>query len=285
MKQYELINEGKRRLELSGVFDADTDAWLLWLYFSGQSRTDFIIRGSDEVENEKANEYFLLIDKRCKRIPLQYITGRQCFMGFDFFTSENVLIPRFDTETLAEQVNAFIKEKYNGRQVNVLDLCCGSGCIGISVKLMNENANVDLSDVSEAATALAKKNAEALGAKCNIIKSDLFDKINKRYDIIVSNPPYIKSRVIDELMPEVRDFEPRLALDGGDAGLEFYKKIISDAERFLNEDGYLFFEIGNDQAHDVEQLLVDKSFTDIHVVKDLCKNNRVIYGGLSCLKN
>ena len=285
MKQYELINEGKNRLMTKGVPDADTDAVLLWLFCSGISRTDYILNRDDEVKEEKTNEFFSLIDKRCERIPLQYITGKQCFMGFDFNTSENVLIPRFDTETLVEQVDIFIKNKFGGKTVNVLDMCCGSGCIGISVKLMNENARVDLSDISDYAIELTKKNAIELHADCNIIKSDLFEKINGKYDIIISNPPYIESHVIEELMPEVRDHEPLMALDGDVDGLKFYKQIILDAEKFLNENGYIFFEIGNNQAHDVEQLLVDNHFTDIHVVKDLCKNNRVIYGGLSCLTN
>lgn len=285
MKQCELINEGKNRLEYAGVPDVDIDGELLWLYCSNQSRTDLITFRDREVTEKEKNEYFNLIDKRCKRIPLQYITGKQCFMGFDFYTAENVLIPRFDTEALVEQVDIFLKKKYGQGDMSILDMCCGTGCIGISLKLMNKNADVDLCDISDDAIRLTKKNAEKHNVKCNIIKSDLFEKINRKYDIIVSNPPYVESDVIDCLMPEVRDYEPRLALDGDTDGLKFYKKIIADAEKFLNDEGYLFFEIGNNQAHDVQQLLVDNDFTDIHVVKDLCKNDRVVYGGLLCLTN
>ena len=199
-------------------------------------------------------------------------------MGYDFETAPDVLIPRFDTEVLVEQANRLIQDIHSDK-MSVLDMCCGSGCIGLSVALMNQDIHIDLCDISDSAIALTKKNAKRLEVSdYTVIKSDLFDKIDKRYDMILSNPPYIESKVIDGLMPEVRDYEPRLALDGDADGLKFYRAIIENAESYLNEKGYILFEIGNHQAHDVQQLLVDKHFEDVRVVKDLAGNDRVVIG-------
>ena len=238
----------------------------------------YIMNRQEDVTETIRSSYEAVIDKRSKRIPLQYITGIQCFMGYDFETAPDVLIPRFDTEVLVEQANRLIQGIHSDK-MSVLDMCCGSGCIGLSVALMNQDIHIDLCDISDSAIALTTKNAKRLEVSdYTVIKSDLFDKIDKRYDMILSNPPYIESEVIDGLMPEVRDYEPRLALDGDTDGLKFYRAIIENAESYLNEKGYILFEIGNHQAHDVQQLLVDKHFEDVRVVKDLAENDRVVIG-------
>lgn len=278
MTQYQLVTAGKEKLNEHNVPDADIDAELLWLFVSKQDKMAYIMNRQEDVTETIRSSYEALIDKRSKRIPLQYITGIQCFMGYDFETVPDVLIPRFDTEVLVEQANRLIQDIHSDK-MSVLDMCCGSGCIGLSVALMNQNIHIDLCDISDSAIALTTKNAKRLEVSdYTVIKSDLFDKIDKRYDMILSNPPYIESKVIDGLMPEVRDYEPRLALDGDADGLKFYRAIIENAESYLNEKGYILFEIGNHQAHDVQQLLVDKHFEDVRVVKDLAENDRVVIG-------
>lgn len=278
MTQYQLVTAGKEKLNEHNVPDADIDAELLWLFVSKQDKMAYIMNRQEDVTETIRSSYEALIDKRSKRIPLQYITGIQCFMGYDFETALDVLIPRFDTEVLVEQANRLIQDIHSDK-MSVLDMCCGSGCIGLSVALMNQDIHIDLCDISDSAIALTTKNAKRLEVSdYTVIKSDLFDKIDKRYDMILSNPPYIESKVIDGLMPEVRDYEPRLALDGDADGLKFYRAIIENAESYLNEKGYILFEIGNHQAHDVQQLLVDKHFEDVRVVKDLAENDRVVIG-------
>ncbi|MBP3325428.1 MAG: peptide chain release factor N(5)-glutamine methyltransferase [Coprococcus sp.] len=277
MKIYELIRYGMNRLKDCNIAEAETDAELLWLHVSQMDKTKLLLEKGQEAEKALEQEYLSLIEKRSQRIPLQYITGIAGFMGMDFHTAKDVLIPRMDTETLVMKALELIKNCKTDFP-KVLDLCCGSGCIGISVKKLSDKCHVTLADISDAALALTKENAMVLGASCDVIKSDLFEKINDRYDFIISNPPYIESDVIESLMPEVRNYEPRLALDGSSDGLVFYRRIIWDAAKYLKDDGYVLFEIGNNQAEDVQHLLVDAGYDDIHVIKDLCGNDRVVYG-------
>lgn len=291
MKLYELVNAGISKLEKCGVPDADVDADILWQYVSGMNRLDILMAKGDEVAAELENRYNEAVDRRCARIPLQYITGTQNFMGYDFDTSENVLIPRQDTETLVETALKLTtgcrnmgwshKLESDGKMLSVLDMCCGSGCIGISYGLMNKDSRVTLADISDAALDLAGRNMEKLCSgedRFNVVKSDLFDDIEGRFDLIMSNPPYIRTNVIDTLMPEVRDNEPRLALDGSEDGLYFYRIIVDRARKYIKDEGYVVFEIGNDQAEDVQHLFVDSGYEDIHVVQDLSHNDRVVYG-------
>ncbi len=291
MKLYELVNAGISKLEKCGVPDADVDADILWQYVSGMNRLDILMAKGDEVAAELENRYNEAVDRRCARIPLQYITGTQNFMGYDFDTSENVLIPRQDTETLVETALKLTtgcrnmgwshKLESAGKMLSVLDMCCGSGCIGISYGLMNKDSRVTLADISDAALDLAGRNMEKLCSgedRFNVVKSDLFDGIEGRFDLIMSNPPYIRTSVIDTLMPEVRDNEPRLALDGSEDGLYFYRIIVDRARKYIKDEGYVVFEIGNDQAEDVQHLFVDSGYEDIHVVQDLSHNDRVVYG-------
>lgn len=286
MRLHELLLEGQARLASHGVPDADIDAGLLWKHVSGMSRLDVLLARDEEADDVQRVCFEGLIERRCGREPLQYITGRQGFMGFDFAVSENVLIPRQDTETLVETA-LWISE--NKECSDVLDMCCGSGCIGISFGLLHSGSRVTLADVSPHAVALTEKNVRELchlpetGADMKVasgfyvISSNLFANVEGRYDLVLSNPPYIRSDVIDTLMPEVRDFEPRLALDGTDDGLYFYRVIADKARDYLKDDGYVVFEIGNDQAEDVRHLLVDMHYEDIHVVRDLGGNDRVVY--------
>ena len=203
-------------------------------------------------------------------------------MGYDFCTSKNVLIPRQDTEVLVE--TALNITKHIDGSVDVLDMCCGTGCIGISYGLMRPGSRVVLADISEDAINTTHKNIEKLCGdtdRFRVVSTDLFENVEGRFDLILSNPPYIKSGVIDTLMPEVRDNEPRLALDGMEDGLYFYRIIVSQARKYIKDEGYVVFEIGNDQAEDVQHLLVESGYDDVHVVRDLCRNDRVVYGRYS----
>lgn len=286
MRLYELLKEGQRRLEAQKVPDADIDAALLWQHASGMSRMDMLLARDAEIYDAQRQDFDRLIERRCGREPLQYITGVQSFMGFDFEVSPQVLIPRQDTETLVETALELARDK---SAVDVLDMCCGSGCIGISFGLLHKESHVVLADVSPHAAALTKRNVDKLcGLRANankadsasefcVVSSDLFAEIDGRFDLVLSNPPYIRSDVIDTLMPEVRDFEPILALDGTDDGLYFYRVIADRAREHLKDGGYVVFEIGHDQAEDVRNILVDMHYEDIHVVRDLSGNDRVVY--------
>lgn len=279
MKLCELLRMGRDRLEKSGVPDADIDADILWQYLSGMNRMDMIMAREDDVDDDKSEAYMKFIEKRCTRIPLQYITGEQNFMGYDFDTAEDVLIPRMDTETLVETALKLVKDA--DHNVDVLDMCCGSGCIGVSFGLWNKNSRIVLADVSEAAVGLTRRNVAKLCAgddRFEVVRTDLFEQISGKYDLILSNPPYIRSDVIETLMPEVREYEPHLALDGTADGLYFYRIIADKAREYIKDEGYVVFEIGNDQAEDVQYLLVDSGYDDIHVVQDLSGNDRVVYG-------
>lgn len=279
MKLCELLRMGRDRLEKSDVPDADIDADILWQYLSGMNRMDMIMAREDDVDDDKSEAYMKLIEKRSTRIPLQYITGEQNFMGYDFDTAEDVLIPRMDTETLVETALKLVKDA--DHNVDVLDMCCGSGCIGVSFGLWNKNSRIVLADVSEAAICLARRNVAKLCAgddRFEVVRTDLFEQISGKYDLILSNPPYIRSDVIETLMPEVREHEPHLALDGTADGLYFYRIIADKAREYIKDEGYVVFEIGNDQAEDVQYLLVDSGYDDIHVVQDLSGNDRVVYG-------
>mgnify|MGYP001042594736 FL=1 len=271
MTYRQLLNESREYLKNAGVADAEIDAWYLLSHVFGISRADFLLYGQDECPKDKVTVYKKLIEKRAARIPLQYITGVQEFMGLEFDVDENVLIPRQDTEILVEEVLKVCKGK------SVLDLCTGSGCIILSLAKYGNLKMAVGSDISEKALQVARKNAKKLNLDVLFICSDLFEKIEGKYDIIVSNPPYIKSEDYISLMPEVRDHEPKLALEAGTDGLIFYRRIINDLPRFLNPGGFVFFEIGYDQGGAVEKLLSKAGFTDIKVKKDLSGLDRVVY--------
>lgn len=273
----DLINQGKLILEQAGVTDADTDSWLLAEFVFGITKTDFYIRPNSTVDNQKSYKYMELIDRRANNIPLQHITGVQEFMGLKFKVNENVLIPRQDTELLVEKAVAYINSL--DKKVKVLDMCTGSGCIAISVATLCDNAEVVAVDISNKALKIAKENAIINNADIKFIESDLFENIESKFDVIISNPPYIESQVVDTLMPEVREHEPRLALDGDEDGLKFYRIISEKAGDYLADKGMMMYEIGYNQGQSVPNLLDKNGFKDIKVYKDLSGNDRVVIAG------
>lgn len=276
MKYRECFQKGYDTLTEAGVEEALLDARLLLEHICGTNRNDLLVHGDKEVSAEQENTYFQWIEKRAKRIPLQHITGTQNFMGLDFVVNSHVLIPRQDTEILVEEV---LRQMTDG--LRILDMCTGSGCILISLLHYSNWCEGTGVDVSPPALDVAEKNAAHLltsDAKYRFVRSDLFENVEGMFDIIVSNPPYIQSDVIDTLMPEVREYEPRLALDGMEDGLFFYRKIVQESADYLVKGGQLFFEIGYDQAEAVSDLMQNAGFTDIHVVKDYAGLDRVVYG-------
>lgn len=265
-----VLREGKAYLKKLNIDEFEVDAWELLSFTLGINRSTYFLNCNEEIGTEDYIRYNSYIEKRGNRIPLQYITGIQEFMGFTFHVTEDVLIPRFDTEILVDEV---IKVSNNK---DVLDVCTGSGCIIISLsKLGNILSGTGL-DISKKALEVAKENKRQLEANISLIESDLFENINQKYDIIVSNPPYIPTKDIEVLMDEVRIHEPFLALDGKDDGLYFYNKIIKEAPSFIKDGGYIFFEIGYNQGVEVSRLLQESGFSDIQVIKDLARHDRVV---------
>ncbi len=276
----ELLAAGEEELRSVGIDDWNMDAWYLMEETLQVTRTRYLMDSGRTVSEDEKTRYLEQIEKRASHIPLQHLTGHQEFMGLDFQVSEDVLVPRQDTEVLVEEVL-----KYMRSGMHVLDMCTGSGCILLStLKLAAElNGCRDLqgtgADLSEKALRIAEQNREQLGLAGNVtlVQSNLFENIRGTYEIIVSNPPYIASEVITTLSEEVKDHEPMMALDGGADGLDFYRIIIEKSPSYLTPGGMLFFEIGYDQGVSVSQLM-EKDFTDIHVIKDLAGLDRVVYG-------
>lgn len=266
----ELLRNGESRLKDAYIEDAKLDAWYLMEYCFHMSRVSFLLDRNKPVSEEKEREYITLIEKRKSHIPLQHITGEQEFMGYSFYVNEHVLIPRQDTEILVEEIVPYASGK------KILDMCTGSGCILISLsKEVDLQAGVG-ADISSEALKVAKKNAVRNQSEVRFVQSDLFTQINETFDIIVSNPPYIESREVDCLMPEVRLHEPRIALDGMEDGLYFYKKIIEQSVFHLNQGGRIFFEIGYNQGEAVSRLLEEAGYSEIKVKKDLAQLDRVV---------
>ena len=266
----QLLLDAAERLDAAGIADADIDAWYLLEFVTGMNRALYFLEKYNRPSDEEIRKFEELLEKRISHIPLQHITGRQEFMGLDFIVSEDVLCPRQDTETLVESV----LEYTSGRKV--LDVCTGSGCIAVALMKLGNASCCDAVDLSEAALDIAKQNAELNDVSINFIKSDMFEKIDGKYDIIVSNPPYIRPDVIETLMPEVREHEPLMALDGGSDGLGFYRIIAAQSKEHLEENGILAVEIGYDQWEDVSELFRQNGFRDIVRIKDLSQNDRVV---------
>lgn len=266
---------GKNQLEEAGVPDAGQDARLLLEYVCHTDRNTLLAHGDRMVSEEERADYTGLIEMRATRIPLQHLTKEAEFMGLSFAVNDKVLIPRQDTEILVEEVLRSLKDG-----MRILDMCTGSGCILISLlHYSNECEGVGV-DLCAGALAVAEENATRLlqNKEITLIQSDLFERVEGTFDVIVSNPPYIQSAVIEELMPEVRDYEPRTALDGGEDGLFFYRKIIEQSRKHLLRGGRIYFEIGYDQGQKVSALLEEAGFLDVSVIKDYAGLDRVVSG-------
>ncbi|MGN0155992.1 MAG: peptide chain release factor N(5)-glutamine methyltransferase [Lachnospiraceae bacterium] len=275
MNRKQAYEYGVNLLIQSGITDAKTDTMILLEHFCHVTRNDLYAHGEKSLEAEEENRYLDALEKRKTHIPVQHLTGIQEFMGLPFSVNEHVLIPRQDTEILVEEV---LRQMQDG--FRILDMCTGSGCILLSLLHYSNDCVGVGADISDDALQIAKANAQKLEISAEFIQSDLFEKITGKYDIIVSNPPYIKTSVIATLMEEVKDHEPVIALDGMDDGCYFYRKIIEESQNYLNIGGMLFFEIGYDQAEQVTAMMRDNHFRDVQVVQDYAGLDRVVFGTL-----
>ena len=276
MKTYkDAVEYGKQRLLECEIEDANLDAWLLLEYVSGISRSWYFIHEDEEISENDIEEYQILIEQRGKHIPLQQLTKEAYFYGMKFFVNENVLIPRQDTEVLVEQVLSLSKEKEN---LKLLDMCTGSGCILLALLANLKQASGTGVDLSEKALEVAQRNSKELGIEVSWVQSDLFDKVSGSYDIIVSNPPYIETSVIEGLMDEVKLYEPRMALDGTEDGLFFYREITMQAGKYLKNNGILAFEIGYNQGKAVSEFMKENGYKEVQVLQDLAGLDRVVTG-------
>ena len=279
----EILDVGIKRLKQANIADASIDAERLLMYLMNENRTFIYLHRNDGTDENHADAYFELIDRRAEGEPLQYIVGEQEFMGLSFNVNEAVLIPRQDTETLVETALSFAKNKKGS--ISILDMCCGSGAIAISMAYFLPKSKLTACDISEAALNVARSNAKKNGVekKINFIESDLYMPVQKKkpmkdkFDMILCNPPYIPSHVIPTLQREIKDHEPVAALDGGEDGLDFYRKMVTDSAVHLKKGGYILFEIGHDQADDVTALLEEEGcYRDIFTHKDMARSDRVI---------
>ena len=270
---------GAQTLEKAGVEEYQLDAWYLLEYVTGITKTSYYMEPEHPMHEQEVREYLELIQKRSTRIPLQHLTGVQEFMGLEFAVNEHVLIPRQDTEVLVETALE-VCSREQVQKLHLLDMCTGSGCILLSIlhELSARTATGVGVDLSKAALDIAKENAKKLGIDAEFLESDLFAKVEGTYDMIVSNPPYIRTSVIETLQKEVKEHDPILALDGKEDGLYFYREIIKTAAAYLKKTGWLLFEIGFDQAEDVKKMMEQAGYTRVSVKKDLAGLDRVVFG-------
>ena len=294
MKTRILVKEGEYRLSSAGCMDAKIDAEELFCYLTSTDKVGLFLRAEEEVDEQTELKYKELIKLRASRVPLQHITHNQEFMGYRFKVTPEVLIPRQDTETLVTEAArvlqqmpvrrlSFVEKLRGDSELTVLDLCCGSGNIGISLSKICSNIHVVATDISESAVQLAEENAKALRVKIDYLQGDLFEALSEKpfkdmkFDMIVSNPPYIRRGMIAILQEEVKSHEPMLALDGGRDGLDYYRRIVDEAADHLRPEGWLMLEIGHDQGEDLRKLLRDSGkYTPAEVIKDLPGRDRVV---------
>ena len=272
----ELIEYGINTLKENNIEDASIKAKILVKYLFELDNTSIVINEEKEISEEEKIAYFLKLDELIEGKPIQYITNTQEFYGSGFYVNESVLIPQPDTEILVEETIKIIKEN---NFKNILDICTGSGCIGISIAKSIQDVNIIMTDISEDALDVTKINANRiLGNLSNIriISSNMFEEIEEEVDVIVSNPPYIKTEDIKKLPKDVQN-EPVLSLDGGEDGLDFYKILIEESHKYLSDNGYLCLEIGYNQRDGVIELLNNNgNYKNIYVKKDLSRNDRII---------
>lgn len=282
----ELLDEGIRILSAAAIEEARLDAWLLLEYAADISRAWYFAHMDEPVNVERSSEYLELCGQRAKHIPLQHLTHQAYFMGYEFFVDDRVLVPRQDTEVLVETAIRHLEGKKAPR---ILDMCTGSGCILLSLLMEIPGASGTGADISEDALRVAERNRESLHLeeRALLIQSDTFsaDYFQKNsgntgleYDMLISNPPYIPTADIEELMEEVRFHDPQIALDGKEDGLYFYEKISAQAGGYLKPGGWLMYEIGCEQGNDVSQIMRKNGFTNIEVIRDLAGLDRVVIG-------
>ncbi|MDO5423986.1 MAG: peptide chain release factor N(5)-glutamine methyltransferase [Eubacteriales bacterium] len=281
MTYRQALKHGENALAEKQVPDAGIDAWYLLEYTLKQTglpnagRTWYLLHADEEIPEEILAQYRELLEKRGMRIPLQHLTGEQEFMGIPFLVNEHVLIPRQDTEILTEEA---LRILHPG--MRVLDMCTGSGCMIISLAKLKPGIHASACDLSEKALEVARENDRRQQTGVRFFQGDLFETVEGAYDVIVSNPPYIPTATIETLMDEVRGHEPRMALDGREDGLYFYRRLAEESKAHLKPGGYLFLEIGSDQGEEVKNLLTQAGFCNVSIKKDLAGLDRVAAGKL-----
>ena len=289
----EMLTMGEKQLMDSDIADATRDCKILYCYMMDIPFSKIILEYQNMLQDRLCEKYFELIDRRSSGEPVQYIMESQEFMGLEFIVNENVLIPRQDTETLVEDALEIINTgtlrgedmDVKRKEWDILDLCTGSGAIGVSLARIANKVNVTCSDISEGAIKVAKENAQKHGVAKSVKfeQGDLFKPFSKhfrkqKFDMIISNPPYIKSSVIPTLQKEVCEHEPLSALDGGESGLDFHERIVSGVGGHLRKGGVLLLEIGHDQGEAVSGLLSrNGDFISIRVLKDLANRDRIVF--------
>lgn len=269
----EAYDYGCEQLKKTNIDDATLDAWYLLEHVTGISRAVYFMDMNKPLDDTQEKKYREYIQIRANHIPLQHITGKQEFMGLEFCVNEHVLIPRQDTEVLVESVLHDLRPG-----MKLLDMCTGSGCILVSIMKLQQGVSGTGVDISDEALAVARENAAKHHVTAELLQSDLFEIVQGVFDVIVSNPPYIRTSVIEELQEEVKFHDPVLALDGKEDGLYFYRKIVADSPQYLKRGGKLYFEIGHDQGEAVSALMKHAGYTDVTVKKDLSGLDRVVFG-------
>ena len=278
MNYTEAFLMGMQKLKEAEIGEAQLDARLLLEEVCGTDHNTLLCHGDREVSEAEEEQYRKALEQRAVHVPLQHLLGYQDFMGLRFQVNEYVLIPRQDTEILVEEAMRYLHDG-----MRILDLCTGSGCILLSLLHYSNDCEGVGVDISQEALQVAAQNAELLGIKADFLKSDLYEKVTGKFDLLVSNPPYIERKVIPILMEEVREYDPYIALDGGEDGLDFYRRIIGGAQDYLKRGGQILMEIGSGQAQAVSELLREAGFKEIDVCRDFAGLDRVVSGRLPIL--
>ena len=278
MNYTEAFLMGMQKLKEAQIGEAQLDARLLLEEVCGTDHNTLLCHGDREVSEAEEEQYRKALEQRAVHVPLQHLLGYQDFMGLRFQVNEYVLIPRQDTEILVEEAMRYLHDG-----MRILDLCTGSGCILLSLLHYSNDCEGVGVDISQEALQVAAQNAELLGIRADFLKSDLYEKVTGKFDLLVSNPPYIERKVIPTLMEEVREYDPYIALDGGEDGLDFYRRIIGGAQDYLKRGGQILMEIGSGQAQAVSELLREAGFKEIDVCRDFAGLDRVVSGRIPIL--
>lgn len=278
MNYTEAFLMGMQKLKEAQIGEAQLDARLLLEEVCGTDHNTLLCHGDREVSEAEEEKYRRALEQRAVHVPLQHLLGYQDFMGLRFQVNEYVLIPRQDTEILVEEAMRYLHDG-----MRILDLCTGSGCILLSLLHYSNDCEGVGVDISQEALQVAAQNAELLGIRADFLKSDLYEKVTGKFDLLVSNPPYIERAIIPTLMEEVREYDPYIALDGGEDGLDFYRRIIGGAQDYLKRGGQILMEIGSGQAKAVSELLREAGFKEIDVCRDFAGLDRVVSGRLPIL--